>query len=353
VTFTVNNQANDSFAGQITGNLNLAKSNTGTLVISGPNSYAGVTMMNGGVLSVSADNNLGNDVGLSFNGGTLLFTGQMNTAQPITIGGNGGTLDIGANNYDDSNNNAYTTGISGTGVFNKYGSANLTIYNIRAGGLGVGTGTVTVASGRDETNKTSTINSLSITSGAALDLGDNDLIYNTTDSSQPQAIRALLKTGFNNGSWTGTGITSIAAAATASSSARTALGYATGTQLGLPSGGAYEGQPVTSGNSIVIRYTYSGDADLDGTVGSSDFDLLAANYGKTDATWNEGDFNYDGTVNALDFNALATNYGDSNAAALPAGSEFALGTLVPEPGTLGLLLVAAPLWIRRSRRHSR
>ena len=44
-------------------------------------------------------------------------------------------------------------------------------------------------------------------------------------------------------------------------------------------------------------------------MNSSDFSILAANYGKTGMLWPQGDFNGDGTVNALDFNALASHYG--------------------------------------------
>ena len=59
-----------------------------------------------------------------------------------------------------------------------------------------------------------------------------------------------------------------------------------------------------------------------------------------------GDFNYDGVVNAEDFAILARNYG-ATAANL---SGPALGTLVPEPisiGSIGALLAVASLRRRR------
>src|SRR5262249_17885030 len=52
---------------------------------------------------------------------------------------------------------------------------------------------------------------------------------------------------------------------------------------------------------VLVAYTYYGDADLSGTVSSSDFAALAQNFNSTSATWLQGDFNYDGRVNALDF----------------------------------------------------
>jgi hypothetical protein len=68
-------------------------------------------------------------------------------------------------------------------------------------------------------------------------------------------------------------------------------------------GGAVDSD--TSGSFFVLQ----ADANHDRTVDSSDFAILAANYGKTGTHFSQCDFNYDGTVNALDFNALATNYG--------------------------------------------
>jgi hypothetical protein len=53
----------------------------------------------------------------------------------------------------------------------------------------------------------------------------------------------------------------------------------------------------------------AGDADHDRTVGPSDFNLLASNFGKTGKTWSTGDFDYDGVVGPADFNLLASNFG--------------------------------------------
>ena len=65
--------------------------------------------------------------------------------------------------------------------------------------------------------------------------------------------------------------------------------------------------------------------------------------------WAEGDFNYDGKINALDFNAVATNFG---AAAIPAGGVegAALGALVPEPASIGMVAMMASGLVARRRR---
>ena len=68
-----------------------------------------------------------------------------------------------------------------------------------------------------------------------------------------------------------------------------------------------------------------GDANIDGFVNAADAAILAANWLKTGgALWGEGDFNTDGNVDDIDATMMAANWtGD--------------GVAVPEPGTLVLL----------------
>ena len=92
---------------------------------------------------------------------------------------------------------------------------------------------------------------------------------------------------------------------------------------------------------MLVRYTYSGDANLDGLVNALDFNALATNFGGgTGKFWNQGDFNYDGSANTLDFTALAQNFNQ----VLPAP---ALAALLPEPATLAPL--AGLIFLRRRR----
>jgi hypothetical protein len=171
--------------------------------------------------------------------------------------------------------------------------------------------------------------------GGTLDLHDNDLISDLTSVS---TIAGYIKSAYNSGAWTGNGLTSSNAAATAAGLHKTALGYATASSIGVTT---FDGQGV-SGSSVLVRYTYSGDANLDGVVNALDFNALASNYGAaTGKLWSQADFNYDGFANTLDFNALAVNFN----LALPAP---ALASLVPEPTAFAALLLFA---FRRSRRH--
>ena len=133
---------------------------------------------------------------------------------------------------------------------------------------------------------------------------------------------------------------SVAAAAAANASAKkTRLGYAKASDVGSTTFNSINVNPTDT----LVRYTYLGDANLSGSVDTTDFNALAGHFNQSSQTWLNGDFNYDGTVNALDFNALASNFG-----ATPIATP-ALGTLVPEPATMGLMAMSGLLLVRRRR----
>ena len=163
-----------------------------------------------------------------------------------------------------------------------------------------------------------------------------------TGASPLTTVQNQLKGGFNGGAWTGNGITSSSAAASAGAAHKTALGIAEATDYNSSFPATFRGQTIDS-TSVLIRYTVSGDANLDGTVNLTDFTILAANFNGSSKRWAQGDFNYSGNVALTDFTFLASNFNQSLAAQTVAA-------VVPEPGGASLALLVAAGWTARRRR---
>jgi hypothetical protein len=206
---------------------------------------------------------------------------------------------------------------------------------------------------------TSRVSNLFITIGekhsSKWDLTNNDLVYDYISSSPLDLVRDLIGQGFNNGNWQGLGLTSSSAASSpnAGEAGRTGLGYGEASVLGLTT---FSGQDIDA-TTVVVKYTYAGDANLDGQVDVADLGALASNW-QTSAVWTGGDFDYNGSVDVNDLGLLATNWqagvggplGPSLAAAA-AGLGLPVSA-VPEPLTSGVLMVlgSAGLGLRRRRR---
>jgi hypothetical protein len=154
------------------------------------------------------------------------------------------------------------------------------------------------------------------------DLADTALIVNYDGPTPLRTVRAAIVSAYNATSashWTGTGLTSGAAARNPAA----ALGYGeAGEVLGI-SGvqtALFAGQTADA-TSLLVRYTLFGDATLDGVVDFNDLVKLAQSYNTTvsaatDEWWGRGDFTYDGTVDFNDLVKLAQNYNTG----LPAGA---------------------------------
>ncbi len=148
-----------------------------------------------------------------------------------------------------------------------------------------------------------------------LDAGDNYMIVDYTGPSPITSLQSLLKSGRNNGTWDGNGIRS----STAAAAGNTALGYVEATDLYSSFPATFANQSVDN-TTVLVKYTYYGDTDLNGNVNLQDFNRLAANFGQTGRLWFQGDFNYDTIVNLADFNLLASNWGEGAGAGAGGGT---------------------------------
>ena len=71
----------------------LTKGGSGKLILTGTNTYTGITYLNAGILQVDTGSNLGTGT-LAFNGGTLQTTTGFSTSRAVTLGANGGTFQV-------------------------------------------------------------------------------------------------------------------------------------------------------------------------------------------------------------------------------------------------------------------
>ncbi|MEA2707869.1 MAG: hypothetical protein QOF78_470, partial [Phycisphaerales bacterium] len=59
---------------------------------------------------------------------------------------------------------------------------------------------------------------------------------------------------------------------------------------------------------IVVMYTYSGDANLDGFISGDDYSTIDFHVGTGAIGWFNGDFNYDGIISGDDYSTIDFNF---------------------------------------------
>ena len=197
--------------------------------------------------------------------------------------------------------------------------------------------------------------SIQILGTGQLDLADNAMILrsNFVDRADDRELVAgYIKSGLNAEGefWTGPGITSSTAATVAQNGPLTAVGVIVNdfaTVPGLPSGAIYdvfEGESVGR-DDILVKYTWFGDADLNGVVDGTDYFLIdnAFSSHAVNGGWLNGDFDYSGVVDGTDYFLIDNAFG-AQGAPLSAGISS-----VPEPAAASILAVGMLAALRRRR----
>jgi fibronectin-binding autotransporter adhesin len=292
---------------------------------------------------VSAPGNIGSGNNVNLDSGTLLTTaGLNNPARSIQLNATGGTFDSGGFN------STFSQVINGPGTFTKTGNGNLTVSHFVGGGtLAINAGRVVITPTGGLSTGTSLVDALSITGSGQMDLGDNKLIHrggaaaSTWNGSAYAGTAGLVAAGYNGGLQNGIGLITTQSSAI-SPQVLTALVTMNATDAGY-AGGTFSGQSVVAGDQLVM-YSWGGDANMDGTLNGDDYFQIDSNVGLAGTVfgYHNGDFNYDGDINGDDYFIIDSNIGiGQSATPFPTSGGVGGLAVVPEPGSLGLCLLAA------------
>jgi autotransporter-associated beta strand protein len=256
-----NGNGSSTFSGVIqngTQAVSLTKTGTGTLTLSGTNAYTGGTNLNGGILSVSSNANLGHTSSvLFFNGGTLQTTSTFATSRGTAIEGSVGVIDVTA-----GNTLTHTGQISGPGALTKSGAGILVL-----GFNNIYTGTTTVADGTLQVGNGASTGSLgagqaTINAGATLRYFRNDQHSLTTSLAGNGTLNFIgtgngsqssyILTGINNSSFAG----ALQVGSTVGNGARVVINNQN--QLGTSSA------TINNGSQIFMQGTFSNNFTIQG-----------------------------------------------------------------------------------------
>jgi fibronectin-binding autotransporter adhesin len=206
------------------------------------------------------------------------------------------------------------------------------------------------------------VSSLSTATTGTLDVANNDVIVHNGDLTN---ISNQLKQGLNIGGslWAGTTgiVSSVAAADTRHITAVGAISnndgnghilYGPGGQIAT----SFDGVTSLATTDILVKYTYFGDANLDGKLNASDYIAIDNGFTMHLTGWANGDFNYDGTVNGDDYTLIDNAFNTQSSVsinAVAASPAAQISVSVPEPATLGLVAIGSAATLLRRRRKGR
>jgi hypothetical protein len=183
-------------------------------------------------------------------------------------------------------------------------------------------------------------NGLSLSPSAVLDLFNNDLIVQATPANKAAMwamVRDLIISG-RNGGVSGTGIRSALAVANVLRSTNLAA-VLNDRGDGTVIRSLFEGEAVTP-ESIMVKYTYNGDANQDGKVDADDYAAIDAGFANNRTGYQNGDFDYSGgkpdsddyfLIDKAHFDQAAPLSGGAAAAALGEEAEAPMAPVAEAP----------------------
>jgi hypothetical protein len=144
---------------------------------------------------------------------------------------------------------------------------------------------------------------LSISGAGSFDLNDNDAFINYTGASVLGSVQGQINAARNGGNWLGNGLNS--SVARQSNPANKTLGAIEGSDyLSIYGpGAAFAGESVNN-SSVLVKFTYYGDADFNGQVNFDDYSRTDAGFSTGRSGWLNGDFDGNGTVNFDDYSLI-------------------------------------------------
>ncbi len=367
----------------------LEKRGTGTLLVSGANTYSGPTLVGEGTLLLSGGSlasssltvsagaaldctapaftyaaSFSNSGAVRVEGGTLTLSGPVGQCAGTTL--TGGTWEVGAGSAlaittvsAIATNRAAVVLDGPNSLFAPFDAladneGRFTILGGRhfstAADL-ANSGAITV--GDASTLKVNGVLAIDTGAGGVVDLAGGSLIVDYAPGNSPLAqVAAWVRSGLTDGPegyWDGPGIASSLAAADAV--LLTAVGVLDNSDAIVGGKTTFAGETVDA-TSVLAGYAWCGDVNLDGVVDANDYDVIDRNFlfapSPDDTGWWTGDFNYDGAINANDYDLIDRAFlfqSDPQS-----GGGMPAPTPAPEPATLALAALGGLAALLRRRR---
>jgi hypothetical protein len=257
-----------------------------------------------------------NAIEFDLSGGSNVLTQQAAPWAPVTFNAGTGNnmLNINAGSFTLATNPQIASGnltINDNSVLTFTAGTPNSGFNPRAlTTLNLGPGaTATVQTPPAHSDRTLLVlGSLSVNSTAKLDMGGNDLLLHSTAANRASDLTNItdeIQSGFNGGPWNGEGIFSSKAAANPLMSLGVILNDDGSNKggVGNPVYPTFDGQTALA-TDILVKYTYFGDANLDGQVNGTDYSLIDASYHGSATGWSNGNFNYDTAIDGSDYSLI-------------------------------------------------